>query len=488
MLLALTALDVLLYWPVAERDAPATVAFLRAALRALVCAFLYTYEVRIDAPVPAGGEPQYIHSELGRSCHVVAFLLQRVLAPDCAHIVRGAVQPLTLHALRRRLLAAAVGSEAAFASGVDNTASLNMRDRVVAQDAVAAATAAAAAAPPEASLPPVVDASEYGETMTEALALRSTAQARFETLDAAGAIRATRRLLDLLERSDLPADSLVRCDAQLQLVTALELPMHTPREASRAAMREADKAAWRDHGDALLAATREAAGILARREAAGTLLSLARHEQPLRGTMGSPYDLLSALGCTVFDNWPAAVRATPEFDDVMSLVLRVGVIEGQVCEFGLSLPHAARCESRMGARGFARAVGLLRRLVTPGERSSSTRIRTWVDAHALRHATEDAEKAFTTVPEYQNVEQSMSNFFARYQRRQEKLGLRTCGNAGCGAVEAHVGEFRTCSACKAAWYCRPECQRAAWPAHKAECKAARRAAEQAAAQAPAADE
>ena len=121
MLLALTALDVLLYWPCEERDAPDTVAFLRAALRSLVCAFLYTYEVRIDAPVPVGGKPQYIHMELGPSSHIVTFLLQRVLAPDCAHIVRGAVQPLTLHALRQRLLLRAVGQEAAFASGVDNT-------------------------------------------------------------------------------------------------------------------------------------------------------------------------------------------------------------------------------------------------------------------------------------------------------------------------------------------------------------------------------
>ena len=330
-----------------------------------------------------------------------------------------------------------------------------------------------------------MDAGEYAETMKEAMALRSTAMTRFEALNAEAAVRTTRRLLDLLERSDLPADSLVRCDAQLQLVTALELPMHTPREASRAAMREADKAAWRDHGDALLAATRAAAGILAGREAAGTLLCLARHEQPLRSSMGSPYDLLSALGCTVFDNWPAAVRATPEFDAIMSLVVRVGVIEGQVCSFGLTMPQV-QTESRMGARGYARATGLLRRIMEPGVRSSSSRVSSWVDPHALRHAAEEAEKAFATVPECQNVDQTMINVFARYQRKQEKLGLRTCGNAGCGAVEAHVSQFRTCSACKAAWYCRPECQRAAWPTHKAECKAARRAAEQAAAQAPAA--
>jgi len=54
--------------------------------------------------------------------------------------------------------------------------------------------------------------------------------------------------------------------------------------------------------------------------------------------------------------------------------------------------------------------------------------------------------------------------------------LKSCAMAGCGAREAHVSHFGKCSACKAVAYCCKEHQLADWPAHKAACKAARRAA------------
>jgi len=55
-------------------------------------------------------------------------------------------------------------------------------------------------------------------------------------------------------------------------------------------------------------------------------------------------------------------------------------------------------------------------------------------------------------------------------------GLRTCALAGCSAKEAHPQHFKRCSACKLVVYCSKEHQLEAWPAHKAACKAARKAA------------
>ena len=60
--------------------------------------------------------------------------------------------------------------------------------------------------------------------------------------------------------------------------------------------------------------------------------------------------------------------------------------------------------------------------------------------------------------------------------RQEKRGLRSCGLASCGAKEAHVSHFKGCGACKTVFYCCREHQLEDWPAHKAACKAARKAA------------
>jgi len=55
-------------------------------------------------------------------------------------------------------------------------------------------------------------------------------------------------------------------------------------------------------------------------------------------------------------------------------------------------------------------------------------------------------------------------------------GLRSCALAGCGAKEAHPQHFKRCSACKGVVYCSKEHQLEDWPAHKAACKAARKAA------------
>ena len=60
--------------------------------------------------------------------------------------------------------------------------------------------------------------------------------------------------------------------------------------------------------------------------------------------------------------------------------------------------------------------------------------------------------------------------------RQARRGLRSCGLASCGAKEAHVSHFKGCGACKTVFYCCREHQLEDWPAHKAACKAARKAA------------
>ena len=54
--------------------------------------------------------------------------------------------------------------------------------------------------------------------------------------------------------------------------------------------------------------------------------------------------------------------------------------------------------------------------------------------------------------------------------------LRACALPSCGAREAHVAHFKKCSACGQVVYCSKAHQTEHWPAHKAACKAARKAA------------
>ena len=54
--------------------------------------------------------------------------------------------------------------------------------------------------------------------------------------------------------------------------------------------------------------------------------------------------------------------------------------------------------------------------------------------------------------------------------------LRCCALASCGVKEAHSGHYKSCAACRTVVYCSQEHHVADWPAHKAACKAARKAA------------
>ena len=54
-------------------------------------------------------------------------------------------------------------------------------------------------------------------------------------------------------------------------------------------------------------------------------------------------------------------------------------------------------------------------------------------------------------------------------------GLRKCALPGCAAKEVHVSHFKRCGACRTVAYCCREHQATDWPAHKAACKAARKA-------------
>jgi hypothetical protein len=56
-------------------------------------------------------------------------------------------------------------------------------------------------------------------------------------------------------------------------------------------------------------------------------------------------------------------------------------------------------------------------------------------------------------------------------------GLHFCALHACGAQEVHASQFKRCSACLSVVYCCKEHQVQDWPAHKAACRAARKAAE-----------
>lgn len=57
-------------------------------------------------------------------------------------------------------------------------------------------------------------------------------------------------------------------------------------------------------------------------------------------------------------------------------------------------------------------------------------------------------------------------------------GAKKRGQPAPGGGAAPIILLKACSACRSVWYCSPECQRAAWPTHKAECQALRQERQQ----------
>jgi hypothetical protein len=51
-----------------------------------------------------------------------------------------------------------------------------------------------------------------------------------------------------------------------------------------------------------------------------------------------------------------------------------------------------------------------------------------------------------------------------------RQGLAVCARGGCGAVESCPKAFKTCARCHSVVYCSRDCQLAAWPSHKRDCK------------------
>ena len=78
--------------------------------------------------------------------------------------------------------------------------------------------------------------------------------------------------------------------------------------------------------------------------------------------------------------------------------------------------------------------------------------------------------------QYTKMENNYARMLTESAAKATKLGLRTCALASCTAREVHVSHFKRCAGCKAVVYCSKPHQLADWPAHKAACKAARKAA------------
>ena len=79
----------------------------------------------------------------------------------------------------------------------------------------------------------------------------------------------------------------------------------------------------------------------------------------------------------------------------------------------------------------------------------------------------------------EDADQWVGELKQKLERSSKKAAsgeMLSCALGSCGAREAHPSHFSKCGACKAVAYCCREHQVADWPAHKAACKAARKAA------------
>ena len=75
----------------------------------------------------------------------------------------------------------------------------------------------------------------------------------------------------------------------------------------------------------------------------------------------------------------------------------------------------------------------------------------------------------------QTMEHHQSSLCAKRNADVAAGRLRGCALASCAAREWHLAQFKQCAACMTVVYCSREHQLADWQAHKAACKAARKA-------------
>ena len=486
-LLALAALDVLLYWP-SPRSVEAT-DFLSAAVRALVHGFLFKYVVR-GCTGRDGDEPQcLVQALLPKTAHAVLIFLERTRAFDAQTVRRGAVQPLTLEVLRERLLhQAEVSVEGQDEELVTLALLRQMRGQntiFIALDAKFSADLIAAQAQRAELRAPQLDVDDAAHTdlitLVAACARKSIASNLMSRLNITHARHEADQMQALLSASDLPADSLVRARAHLVYISAYTSSVEAPRDVGMDDIWHAQREAWRgEHFAALMAASQAATDIMLRRAKAETLFTIARHEWAFMNDAkidgSSPYSILSHLGVIVADHWPRGADAAPQFDAIMSLAVST-CLEGHVNGLMLWLPHEG-VRVRLALTTGAGMSGLMQRCLAPALRPHS---RSWADARALQVLLHGTREAVATEPRYRDLRGVAASEFKRYRERLDRQGgLRPCGNADCGKTELHASQFKLCASCKQAAYCSPVCQKAAWKQHRTACKAtqAQQAAEQ----------
>ena len=97
-------------------------------------------------------------------------------------------------------------------------------------------------------------------------------------------------------------------------------------------------------------------------------------------------------------------------------------------------------------------------------------------ADAWRRVERSGAGVLNVLEDHLDSDTSIEAFSAGAAAEAAVRGLRECALAGCASKEVHVSQFKRCAACQQAFYCCREHQLADWPAHKAACKAARKAA------------
>ena len=126
-------------------------------------------------------------------------------------------------------------------------------------------------------------------------------------------------------------------------------------------------------------------------------------------------------------------------------------------------------------------VGLqqLKEALSAGAQDKRWRVRVAVALARLHQSGVIEERCLGDAETISSVADADETFTRGAQERMDAVAsgqLRSCALTTCGAREGHPSHFSKCGACKTVSYCCREHQLQDWPAHKAACKAARKAA------------